>query len=284
MKSVVVKLQNYIDKASETEKGIIEYLLKNPDSTVNSNIYQLSEKTFSSPSTIIRLCKKTGFKGYKDLIHSLVYELAIRKSTEKERVKNINKEDSLENIVEKVTLKSISSLEKTGKLIDIKVLETCVSLLDKSRNICLFGVGASLLVAKDAHLKLLRINKSCYINDDFHAQLLQAQNMSKDDLAIIISYSGFTEEMIKCANIVKEIGAPIIAITRLEESPISRIADYRLLVPSTELVFREGAISSRIAQLNIIDILYTAFVNKHYDSNIQQFNRTHIQKPNLFFK
>lgn len=281
MKSVVVKLQGYIDKASETEKGIIEYLLKNPDSTVNSNIYQLLEKTFSSPSTIIRLCKKTGFKGYKDLIHSLVYELAIRKSTEEERVKNINKEDSLEKIVEKVTLKIISSLEKTEKLIDIKVLEKCVSLLDKSRNICLFGVGASLLVAKDAHLKLLRINKSCYINDDFHAQLLQAQNMSKDDLAIIISYSGFTEEMIKCANIVKEISAPIIAITRLEESPIAKIADYRLLVPSTELVFREGAISSRIAQLNIIDILYTAFVNKHYDSNIQQFNRTHIQKPNL---
>lgn len=199
-------------------------------------------------------------------------------------MKNINKEDSLEKIVEKVTLKSISSLEKTVKLIDIRVLEKCVSLLDKSRNICLFGVGASLLVAKDAHLKFLRINKSCYINDDFHAQLLQAQNMSKDDLAIIISYSGFTEEMIKCANIVKEIGAPIIAITRLEESPIAKIADFELLVPSTELVFREGAISSRIAQLNIIDILYTAFVNKHYDSNIQQFNRTHIQKPNLPFK
>ena len=90
--------------------------------------------------------------------------------------------------------------------------------------------------------------------------------------------------MIKCANIVKEIGAPIIAITRLEESPIARIADFELLVPSTELVFREGAISSRIAQLNIIDILYTAFVNKHYDSNIQQFNRTHIQKPDLSFK
>ena len=281
MKSVIDKLQAYMDKASETEKGIIEYLLKNPESAVKYSVYQLSEKTFSSPATIIRLCKKIGFNGYKDIIHSLVYEIALRKSAEEERTKNINKEDSLEKIVEKVTLKSISSLEKTEKLIDIKILEECVELLDKSRSICLFGVGASLLVAKDAYLKFLRTNKSCHINDDFHAQLLEAKNMNVNDVAIIISYSGFTEEMIKCANIIKEIGASIIAITRCEESPIGKIADYKLVVAATEPVFREGAISSRIAQLNIIDILYTAFVNRNYDSNIKQFNRTYIQKPNL---
>lgn len=284
MKSVVVKLQDYLYKSSETEKVIIEYLLNNPESVVNSNIYQLSEKTFSSPSTIIRLCKKTGFNGYKELIHALLYELAIRKSADEERLKNINKEDSLEKIIKKVTLKSISSLEKAEKLIDSKVLEDCVEILEKSRNICLFGVGASLLVAKDAYLKFLRINKGCCINDDFHAQLLQAINMEKNDVAIIISYSGFTEEMIKCADIVKKIGAPIIAITRSEKSPIAKIADYKLLVAATEHVFREGAISSRIAQLNIVDILYIAFVNKNYDSNMKQFNKTHIEKANLNIK
>lgn len=284
MKNVILKLRDYIDKASETEKAIIEYILQSPDSVVESNIYSLSEQTFASPSTIIRLCKKIGLNGYKELIHALLYELALIKLADEEKVKNINKEDSLEKIVEKVTLKSISSLEKTKKLIDIKVLKDCVELLDKSENICLFGVGASLLVAKDAYLKFLRINKSCYLNDDFHAQLLEAKNMDRNDVAIIISYSGFTEEMIKCANIIKEIGAPIIAITRFEESPIANIANYKLLVASTELVFREGAISSRIAQLNIIDILYTAFVNKHYDLNMKQFNRTHIEKPNLSLK
>ena len=113
MKSIYIKLQDYLYKSSETEKVIIEYLLNNPESVVNSNIYQLSEKTFSSPSTIIRLCKKTGFNGYKELIHALLYELAIRKSADEERLKNINKEDSLEKIIKKVTLKSISSLEMT---------------------------------------------------------------------------------------------------------------------------------------------------------------------------
>jgi len=37
--------------------------------------------------------------------------------------------------------------------------------------------------------------------------------------------------------------------------------------------------SSRIGQLNIIDILYTAFINRQYDTSITQFQRTHIDKP-----
>lgn len=278
MKSVMVSLQNYYDKSSESEKLIISYLLKNPESIVESNIYQLSDKTFTSPSTIIRLCKKIGFTGYKEFHSALIYEIAVRKVAEEERNKMIKRDDSLKDIIEKITMRNIYALDSTKKLIDITVLEKCVDEIDKARNVCLFGVGASLLVAKDAYLKFLRINKSCYINDDFHAQIVQAKNMERNDIAIIISYSGLTEEMIKCAKIIKETGAKIIVITSVEESPISKLADYNLLVASTEFLFREGASSSRIAQLNIIDILYTAFINRNYEMNIKQFNRTHIQK------
>ncbi|WP_411169932.1 hypothetical protein ACH36K_05395 [Clostridium sp. MB05] len=41
MKSVIVELQEYINKSSETEREIINYLLKNPESVVDCNIYQL---------------------------------------------------------------------------------------------------------------------------------------------------------------------------------------------------------------------------------------------------
>lgn len=281
MKSVILSLKNYFNHSSETEKLIIKYLLKNPENVVDLNIYQLSEKTFTSPSTIIRLCKKVGFKGYKEFHSALIYEIAVKKSADEERCKMIKKDDDLKAIIEKITMKNISALDNTKKRIDIDVLQKCVEEIDKARNVCLFGVGASLLVAKDAYLKFLRINKSCYINDDFHAQIVQAKNMDQSDIAIIVSYSGLTEEMIKCANIIKETGAKIIVITGSEDSPISKIADYILLVAYTELLFREGATSSRIAQLNVIDILYTAFINRNYELNIKQFNRTHIKKDNL---
>ncbi len=279
MKSVLVRIQEYAGHASGAEKGVIKYVLQNPDKAVACNIHELAEQTFTSPSTIIRLCRKIGFTGYKDYHKALLYELAVRKATNAEKGKEISKEDSLEAIVDKVTYKNIVSLESTRKLIDMDVLETCVDLLCTAKNICLFGMGSSLLVAKDAYLKFLRMNKACFISEDWHAQLLQARNITKEDVAIVISYSGITEEVLQCTATIKQKGAPVIAITRFEDSPLSQMADYNLCVAATEFIFRSGAMSSRIAQLNIIDILYTAFLNRQFETSLTQFQKTHIEKP-----
>ena len=279
MKSVLVRLQEYKGKASGAEKGIVTYLLAHPEDVSSQSIHELAEKSYSSSSTIIRLCRKLGFKGYRDFITSLVYELALRQSTYDERKKEITTGDSLQEIVDKVTYKTIVSLEDTRKLMDLSVLQQCVDLLLQARSISIFGMGSSLLVAKDAYLKFLRINKPCIVNDDWHAQLLQARNMTKDDVAIAISYSGMTEEVLRCVESAKEKGAPVIAITRFEENPLRMKADYNLSVAATEFIFRSGAMSSRIGQLDVIDILYTAYAHKEYEQNVKQFERTHIDKP-----
>lgn len=278
MKSVLVRLQEYANQASGAEKSIFKVLLENPEAVSNYSIHQLAEETYASPSTITRLCQKLGFNGYRELHKSLVYELALRKSTSDEKGKEISRDDALDTIVDKVTYKNIVSLENTRKLIDLTILEECVNLLLHAKTITLFGIGSSLLVAKDAYLKFLRINRPCNISEDWHAQLLHAKNMDATDVAIAISYSGMTDEVIKCVEAAKQNGAPVIAITRFEDNPLSRIADHNLSVAATEFIFRSGAMSSRIAQLNIIDILYTAMINKSYAHSLMQFQKTHIDK------
>lgn len=138
---------------------------------------------------------------------------------------------------------------------------------------------ASLCAARDAYLKFLRLNKPCIVNDDWHSQYLQAKNATADDLGIVISYSGETVEMVECMKAMKENGTPIIAITRCVNSPVSQLADYKLYTAANESVFRSGAMSSRISQLNIIDILYTAFANEEYDYMLERLSKTHICKP-----
>lgn len=279
MKSVLVRLQEYENQASGAEKSIVKILIENPEAVSNYSIHTLADEAYASPSTIIRLCQKLGFKGYRELHKSLVYELALRQSTSDEKGKEISKDDSLETILDKVTYKNIISLENTRKLIDLNTLQQCIDLLINAKTICLFGMGSSLLVAKDAYLKFLRINKPCNLCEDWHAQLLQSKNMTNEDIAIAISYSGMTEEVLRCVGVAKSNGSPVIAITRFEDNPLSRLADYTLSVAATEFIFRSGAMSSRIAQLNIIDIMYTAFINKEYELSLKQFEKTHINKP-----
>lgn len=278
MKNVLIRIQEYKTGASDTEKGIIEWVLENAEEASESTIYSLAQKTFSSPATIIRFCHKIGFKGFKEFQKSLLYELAIRKESNQNWMEDISGHDTLESIVDKVTYKTISSLENTRKLVDIRVLEKCVDLLVESNSIYLFGLGSSLLVARDAYLKWLRIDKECFLCDDVHAQYLQAMNMKKGSVALIISYSGMTQEMIACGRIIKEKNIPIILISRFEDSPLSGIADYNLCVASTEVLIRHGAMSSRISQLNMIDILYTAYIGRDFKKNMEQLKKTHIKK------
>lgn len=278
MAIATIRFKEYKSEASPTEMAVIDYILKNPEETSRSTIYKLAEKTFSSPSTIIRLCKKNGYSGYKEFSKDLLYEQAIRSSYKEKNISDLTRTDEIEEIVKKVTHKNILSLEETEQLMDIEVIKASVEEMLGCEKLSIFGIGASLIVAKDAQLKFTRINKMSYVSEDWHTQLLMAKNMSEKDVALIISYSGQTPEMITCAQVAKENGAKVISITKNEESPINQIADYSLYVASSEFSFRSGAMSSRIAQLNVIDILYTSFINKKYEQSLEILEKTQIKK------
>ena len=279
MKSVLVRLKEYKGQASQTELPIIQFLLDNAEQAAEMSIHELSEKSFVSSSSVIRMVRKLGFAGYKEFRRALIFELAFRKQNEAVEKQEITKFDSIQELADKITYKNIISLETTKNLLDYAVLEKCVDLLCNCRSICLFGIGSSLNVARDAYLKFLRLNKSCSINDDWHSQLLMARNMSPQDVGIVFSYSGQTVEMIECEKAMRQAGATIIAITRYDTSPVAALSDYQLFVAANESIFRSGAMSSRISQLNIIDILFTAFANRSYDYSLQQLSKTHIVKP-----
>ena len=71
----------------------------------------------------------------------------------------------------------------------------------------------------------------------------------------------------------------VITVTRGEcSTDLVKYADYALPVGSTEMILRSGAMSSRISQLNIIDILYTAYINRNYDACVKKFADNYIEK------
>ena len=279
MKSALLRLRESQDSMSATERSVSDYLLSHQGEAMGLSIHQLAEKTFASPSTVIRMCQRIGFAGYKEFRQAVTCEVAVRRMNQEQERREITQSDSLEDIVDKVTYKNIMSLEDSKNFIDTDTLQTCVDLVRDSHTVLLFGLGASLCAARDLNLKLLRLNKPCVINDDWHAQLLQAKNAGADDLAVVVSYSGETVEVIECMKALRENGTPIIAITRRVDSPVVTLSDYRLYTTDNEATFRSGAMSSRISQLNLIDILFTAYANSEYEYCLDQLSKTHIVKP-----
>ena len=280
MKNVLIRVRQYLPSASGAEKGVLEYISHNPEEAAQLDIHRLAEVGYSSASTIVRLCRKLGFDGYRDMQNSLLYELAVRKQNQAEVGERIDRAGELSEIIAKVTYRNIASLEDTMRIIEQKDLVDAIDLITKCQTIYLFGLGASQVVAQDTYLKFLRIGKPCACSSDIHSQLLFARNAKPTDVALIISYSGVTPEILKCATELKNNGVPIVAITKFDNSPLAQLANCRLYAVASEEIYRSGAMSSRIAQLNIIDIIYTAFVNKNFDANIKTLERNQIIKTN----
>lgn len=75
----------------------------------------------------------------------------------------------------------------------------------------------------------------------------------------------------------------MITITRYGKNTLSEMADIPLYVSSVESeLVRSAATASRMAQLNIIDILFTGVASRSYDSTLYYLNKTREVLQNEF--
>lgn len=279
MTNIILKLRDLATNTNHNQHTIATYIINNIEEVTNISIHELAHKTYTSPSSIVRLCKQIGFNGYRDFKHQLTLDLnSLLQQESDNRTMNINKNNTVQDIINNVSAYNIQALKDTQTLIDPQAIEKAVNIINKAQNILIFGIGSSYNVACDLQLKLMRINKPCILHAQHDSQLLAAKNATKNDVAILISYSGKTKEILECLDILKQQACKTIAITRYSHSPLAKNSDLCLYTAANENLFRNGAIASTIAQLNIIDIIYTYYIVTNYDSSLKQVINTHIEK------
>ncbi|SHI12095.1 MurR/RpiR family transcriptional regulator [Clostridium intestinale] len=257
-----VRMKQYSEDFTQSEQKISEYILKNQEEVVNLSAQELGEKTGTSPASIVRFSRKLGFSGFGEL----KIEIAKTTNSEEEELDTIiSPKDSVSDIAEKVVNRAVTSLKETYSLINTTNLEEAINLMREANTIYLFGIGASSLVAMDLMYKLVRINKRVIFNIDSHLQLAAAVHITNKDVAIGISYSGKTREVNEGVIRAKEKGAKVISITNCNKNPLSSISDISLNIPNEERQLRFGAISSRMDQLALIDILFLGVAIGNFD-------------------
>ena len=141
-------------------------------------------------------------------------------------------------------------------MVDHGNLQKAVDAMLTANKIEFFGSGGSGIVALDAYHKLLRSGLQVYAAGDTHLQLMSASQLSDQDCAFLISHSGTTKDILQILQTAKEAGAVTIGVTNFAKSPLSQGVDIPLFTLSEETDYRAEALSSRIAQLTLIDAIY----------------------------
>ncbi len=272
-------LREMKDQLPPSERKIAEYILAEPEKAIQMTAVGIGEASQTSGAAVIRLCKSLNLGGLQELKLRVAGDLN-RKVTDLNR--DIEKNESFDSIIQKITQLSMSTLRETEEIINLAELEKAVEKILHAKSIHFFGVGASGIAAVDAQQKFTRINKHSTAYSDVHMATTVIANAGKDDVVVGISFSGETFEVKKVMELAKANGVPTISITSFGKSPVANLADIKLHTsPSKEATFRSGATSSRMAQLHVIDILFMCTASKMYDQAVEYLDTTRVAISSL---
>ncbi len=268
----LILLKEILEDLPFAEKKVALYVLNNPMKVVELNITQIAKACGSNVAGVVRLSKRLGMKGFREL--KLRVTCDVSQHNETKRFLHIEPGFTIEEISHSIVHNSKEVLDNILKILDIDSIEAAAGRLLSSKRIDIYGVGASGIVAQDLFQKLLRIGMICSYNPDTHLQLTSACGLGDSDTAIAISYSGETNAVIMAVREAKKSNAFTVSITRFGINRLAEICDINLFVPSTEPLFREGAMASRIAQLVVVDILFSVIASRGSNKVPEYLTRT----------
>ena len=276
--NIELRIQGVYDSLSNAEKRAAAYFLNNVENVFSKPISQLASESGVSKVAWVRFCKALGFSGLKELKKSLFNEIYQTKGKEDSHIvfPDILKaeQDSIDQMILSVRNNSLRAVQDTAMLLDPASVELAARKILAAKSVRIFGMGASALVGEDLCSKLLRIDLDVRFFVDFHVQLTYAANMTPEDVAVIISTSGRTKECLEILDIANQCGTPVISLTAFGKSPLALGSDIQLYSSSPEVAPRSAAMSSRIAQMLAVDVLFSAVARLDYDQTASTLEKS----------
>ena len=266
--SVLKIIDAQLETMAPADRQIGQFIVDNPDRVLRLSSAALAEETGRSQSSVVKFSQKLGFSGYQDL------KLAVSKARAQEWHvppgmihSTIEIGDSHATISQKLISSKLLSMQQTIAANHEPEIARALEALVGARRIHIAGVGASSLVARDFSYKLQKLGRNALHDSDSHVQMANVSSLGEEDVLFALSYSGTSIETVRIAELAKARDATVISVTGLQQNPLMRVADIRLHTVADEERVRSSAITSRDAQLTLMDFLFILILQRQPDAN-----------------
>lgn len=278
--SVILQIKEKLNQLSKSEKKVGEFILNHIVETASQNTSELAQNIGVSPATIVRFCRSVGVSGFPQLKVKLYAESS---DIDAALYTDIRPNENPYEISKKLVLRFNQSIAQTAELLDSKQVTQFSDLVEKHEKIYIYGLGASYVAANDLTQKFLRLGKPVIHLQDTHLFASFLTNAGPDSLFIAVSNSGETNEVVKLTQIAKRSGLPTVGIVRDKNSTLGQLADLVIIHGGGEAVLlRSAATTSLISQLFVVNVLYYAYLCKHYETALVQLKKSKINIQSNF--
>lgn len=270
MEQTLSKIRNLYDTLGRGEKKIADWLLAHPSELISLSISEVASVCGCGDATVIRFAKRLGLSGYQELKINVAREMGGNLTGNLA----FSPEDTVMEVYNKHIADIKITLDETRTYLNPTAMEKSAEALRNARSISIIGLGNSAPIAQDAAHKFLRAGLPASAYSDNHMQMIVTSHLGPGDVVMAISHSGSSVDIVSALERAKSNGATTICITNHGKSPVDKHSDYLLYTNAQETKYSILAMTSRIAQLAVIDTLYSYIVIRGGDTISQAIHST----------
>ncbi|PQP83138.1 MurR/RpiR family transcriptional regulator [Paenibacillus sp. PCH8] len=259
----------YTPHLTAQEKHIVDYILNKPEAVFDSTAHELAKLTYTSASTIVRLCKKLGTKGYPDFQLKLALEYQQRPATlqttqDHPHNPSFTEPGNVLAAIDTVPYLYQQALDDTRRMLSAPVMLRIADWVKQSGRIDVYGSDMNYYLAQQACAKWNELGISAIAHNNANMHYLNTMNPNRLTLSFVISQTGENPSMIEAAKVLSNKEMKVIAVTGKNHSTLSRHCDETLLAYGYNEQLRLSKMSSMVSVLYIFDMLYMGSIQDTY--------------------
>jgi DNA-binding MurR/RpiR family transcriptional regulator len=255
---------------------IAETILADPETAAHASIVDLAELTGTSTATVTRFSRTLGFKGYANLRVAIATETgrAEQARWETDISGDIAPDDALDGVLKVIAAADMRAIQATAAGLDTADVEKVAAAIATAGRVEIFGLGSSGTAGREMAFRLERIRVPVWYRSDTHSALTNAALLGPGDVALGLSHSGRTREVIEMLGEAADHGALTVAVTSFGRSPLAESADVVFTTSVHETTFRVAALSALHSLLLVLDLIYVAVAQRTYERTTEAFELT----------
>ncbi len=261
----LLKTMSEPKRFNSTEQTIINYILSHTKELASLSIRTLAERTFTSPATIFRLCRKLNLKGYTEFKIKFISEVN-RTSTLGRPItgRPITDKNPPDSIVKKIAALEIESIEETKNEMHMEQLIRIAEILSKSKSIDFYAFDQNYYIAQMTAYNFIQIKKTAVANMAANSQYMQALTCDNTHTAIILSRTGENKRLIDIAEILNQRHITSILMSPIKKSTLAKLSSEFLYIADTKEYLDMGILIYNVGVRYYLDVLFAMMLSQDY--------------------
>ena len=246
------RIAEVLPRLSPAERKVAELVAADPAAAMAATVASLAGAAGVSEPTVIRFCRSIGLDGFGDL------RLALARAEGGGGIARMHRRigpgTPVPDAAGAVFDTAIAALTETRRALDTAAVERAALALVRAARVEIWGYGASAAVAEDLAHKLFRVCRGVVARSDPHMQAMAAATLDGDSVALCVSHTGRSREIVEVAALAGASGATVLAITR-PGSPLAAAATILIPCEVEENTDLHTPMVSRLVHLALGDAL-----------------------------